>query len=410
MDSIRFIHTADLHLGSPFIGMKGLRKEHWKKLKDSTLDAFDRLIHYALDVKPDFVLIVGDIYDGEDRNIRAQARFQQGMQQLADQQIPVVLSYGNHDHLSGKWARFELPKNVHAFDGSVSQLELQTAGGRVVITGFSYGKRHVTESMVDQYPAREDFESFQIGMLHGSLEGDSTHAVYAPFNKEQLLSKHYDYWALGHIHKRQELHQEPFIVYPGNIQGRHRKESGVKGFYEVTLSKTDTALKFIPTSAVQFDQVAVSGKGIFHMNELIDACRKELSLYGEATGTAIVDVIFTELDEESYQLIAEIPEGELLETLQESLEQLDSFVWIQGIQYNREYKETDLSPLGAALIQTIGEWNIEDWKTVLKDLYRHPKSSRFLEAVDNQAVMDLQQAAAKKIQRSMQEGEWRYEN
>lgn len=405
MESIRFIHAADLHLGSPFIGMKGLQKEQWKKLKDSTLDAFDRLIQYALDVKPDFVLIVGDIYDGEDRNIRAQARFQKGMQQLAEQQIPVVLSYGNHDHLSGNWTRFELPKNVHAFDHSVSQLELETAGGRVVITGFSYGKRHVTESMIDQYPIRKDFESFQIGMLHGSLEGDSTHAVYAPFKKEQLLSKHYDYWALGHIHKRQELHREPFIVYPGNIQGRHRKESGAKGFYEVTLSKTDAALKFIPTAAVQFNQIAISGKGILHMNELIDACRKQLSLYVEAAGAAIVDVIFTELDEESYQLIAEIPENELLETLQESLELLDSFVWIQGIQYNQEHRETELSPLGAALIQTIEEWSTEEWKTVLKDLYRHPKSSRFLEALDNQAVVDLQQAAAKKIQHSMQAGE-----
>lgn len=405
MESIRFIHTADLHLGSPFIGMKGLRKEHWKKLKDSTLDAFDRLIRYALDEKPDFVLIVGDIYDGEDRSIRAQARFQQGMKQLAEQEIPVILCYGNHDHLSGNWTRFELPNNVHAFDESVSQFKLETAGGPVVFTGFSYSKRHISESMVEQYPAAQISEEYQIGMLHGSLDGDSTHAVYAPFKKEQLLSKHFDYWALGHIHKRQELNSEPSIIYPGNIQGRHRKESGAKGFYDVTLSKKETLLEFIPTSVVQFDQVDISIKGILHMNELIDACRNELGILGEETGTAIVDIVFTELDEESFQLLAEIPESELLEMLQESMDALDHFIWIQGIQFQRAENEAELSPLGAALIQTMDGWNTEEWKAVLKDLYRHPKSSRFLEPLEDHSVADLQLAAAQKIQRSMQAGE-----
>lgn len=405
MESIRFIHTADLHLGSPFIGMKGLRKEQWKKLKDSTLDAFDRLVRYALDEKPDFVLIVGDIYDGEDRSIRAQARFQQGMLQLAEQEIPVIISYGNHDHLSGNWTRFELPKNVHAFDESVSQFKLETAGGSVIFTGFSYGKRHVSESMVEQYPPAQRTGGYHIGLLHGSLDGDATHAVYAPFKKEQLLSKQYDYWALGHIHKRQELHKEPSIVYPGNIQGRHRKESGAKGFYDVTLSKRDTFLKFIPTSVVQFVQVAISVKGIFHMNELIDACRRNLNLLGETAGTAIVDVVFTEMDRESFQLLAEIPESELLETLQESMEALNNFIWIQEIQFQQAAGEAELSPLGAALVQTIEGWNTEEWKAVVKDLYRHPKSSRFLAPLEDQSIADIQQAATQKIRRSMQAGE-----
>ena len=405
MESIRFIHTADLHLGSPFVGMKGLRKEHWDKLKDSTMDAFDRLIQHALEEQPDFVLIVGDIYDGEDRSLRAQARFQQGMKKLEEQGIPVIISYGNHDHLSGNWTRFELPENVHAFDDSVSQFTLDTAGGPVVFTGFSYGKRHISEAMIEQYPEAQGTDGFHIGMLHGSLDGDATHAVYAPFRKEQLLSKQYDYWALGHIHKRQELHRDPAIVYPGNIQGRHLKESGPKGFYDVTLTKTDASLDFIPTSVVQFDRVTISGKGLLHMNEVIDVCQKELSAYGETSGTGIVEVVFTELDTESFQLIAEIPENELLEMLRESMEALDHFVWIQGIGVEQADNETELSPLAALLIRTMEEWEMEEWKTVLKDLYRHPKSSRFLEPLADQTVADLQQAAEQKIRRSMQAGE-----
>ncbi|ALS79305.1 DNA repair exonuclease YhaO [Planococcus kocurii] len=404
MESIRFIHTADLHLGSPFIGMRDLQKEQWQKLKDSTLEAFDRLINYALKTKPDFVLIVGDIYDGEDRNIRAQARFQKGMQQLANQKIPVIMCYGNHDHLSGNWTRFELPENVHAFDDTVSQFKLATASGPVTFTGFSYGKRHISESMVKQYPVAQNQE-YHIGLLHGSLEGDSTHAVYAPFKKEQLLSKQYDYWALGHIHKRQELANEPAIVYPGNIQGRHRKETGVKGFYEVTLSKATTQLAFIPTSVVQFDRVAVSAKGIVHMNELIEACQDKLSLFTQGAGAAIIELVFTELDQESFQLLAEIPESELLEMLRESIAEMEWFVWIQSIQLQQVEQDSELSPIGATLIETIESWEIDNWKAILKDLYRHPKSSRFLEAVDDQTVGELQLATAQKIRRRMQAGE-----
>ncbi|EGA89738.1 hypothetical protein GPDM_08740 [Planococcus donghaensis MPA1U2] len=405
MESIRFIHTADLHLGSPFIGMKDLQKEQWNQLKDSTLAAFDRLIQYALKTTPDFVCIVGDIYDGEDRNIRAQARFQKGMQQLAEQNIPVVMCFGNHDHLSGNWTRFELPKNVHVFDKAVSQFTLHTAAGPVIFTGFSYGKRHVNESMVEHYPIAQNLNSYHIGLLHGSLEGDATHAVYAPFKKEQLLSKQYDYWALGHIHKRQELYLEPAMVYPGNIQGRHRKESGKKGFYEVTLSKAATQLEFIPSAVVQFDQVAISGKGMVHMNELIDACQKQLSLFSEEVGTAVIELVFTDLDQDSFGLLADIPESELLEMLRESVEGLDSFVWIQQIHLQQTQQDAELSPIGATLIDTMASWELDDWKVVLQDLYRHPKSSRFLEAVDEQTSKELQLAAAQKIRRTMQAGE-----
>lgn len=404
MESIRFIHTADLHLGSPFIGMRDLQKDQWKKLKNSTLEAFDRLIHYALKTKPDFVCIVGDIYDGEDRNIRAQVRFQKGMQQLAEQNIPVIMCYGNHDHLSGNWTHFELPDNVHVFDETVSQFKIDTIAGAVNFTGFSYGKRHISESMVEYYPIAQNQE-YHIGFLHGSLEGDSTHAVYAPFKKEQLLSKQYDYWALGHIHKRQELYSKPAMIYPGNIQGRHRKESGVKGFYEVTLSKATTQLEFIPTSVVQFDTVAVSGKGIFHMNELIDACQKELGLFSEIAGTAVIELVFTELDQEGYQLLAEIPESELLEVLRESMDGLDNFVWIQAIYLEQTKQDAELSPLGETLIDRMEGWEKDDWKIVLQDLYRHPKNSRFLKTVEDQTIDEFQLAAAQKIRRTMQVGE-----
>lgn len=401
MGEIRFIHTADLHLGSPFTGMRGLQPDQWKKLKDSTLDAFGRLIDYAVKEQPDFVLIAGDIYDGEDRSIRSQHRFQQGMQKLSEAGIPVVLSYGNHDHLSGKWTRFELPENVYAFDEAVSQIRLSTANGDVVITGFSYAQRHVKEPVIHQYPIAEEKDAVYIGMLHGSLEGDTAHAVYAPFTKQQLLSKNYDYWALGHIHMRQLLHTDPPVIYPGNLQGRHKNESGPKGFYDVRLSGGASNLSFIPASVLQFDEVMVDCSGIVHMNELLDACLAEAQEFTEQYGAGIVEVKLANLNEEAQDMVKGITEEELMETIRESFSTLDDLVWVQSIAVDGIQTPAELSPLGEEIMDRMAGWQLSDWKEVLKDLYRHPKGSRFLEALDPSKVTEIQTAAAEKIRRGM---------
>lgn len=401
MGEIRFIHTADLHLGSPFTGMRGLQPDQWKKLKDSTLDAFGRLIDYAVKEQPDFMLFAGDIYDGEDRSIRAQHRFQQGMQKLSEADIPVVLSYGNHDHLSGKWTRFELPENVYAFDEAISQIRLSTANGDVVITGFSYAQRHVKEPVIQHYPIAEEKDAVYIGMLHGSLEGDTAHAVYAPFTKQQLLSKNYDYWALGHIHLRQLLHTDPPVIYPGNLQGRHKNESGPKGFYDVRLSGSASNLSFIPASVLQFDEVMVDCSGIVHMNELLDACLAEAQEFTEQYGAGIVEVKLANLNEEARDMVKGITEEELMETIRESFSTLDDLVWVQSIAVDGIQTPAELSPLGEEIMDRMAGWQLSDWKEVLKDLYRHPKGSRFLEALDPSKATEIQTAAAEKIRRGM---------
>ncbi|RNF39418.1 metallophosphoesterase family protein [Planococcus salinus] len=401
MGHIRFIHAADLHLGSPFIGMKGLQKEHWQALKDSTFVAFDRLIEYTVNERPDFLLIVGDIYDGENRSLRAQHRFQLGMQRLHEQGIPVIISYGNHDHLSGKWTRFELPDNVFAFDAAVGQIRLDTAGGPVSITGFSYGERHIKESVVNRYPQAEERDVLHIGMLHGSMEGDTNHAVYAPFTKEQLLSRNYDYWALGHIHKRQVLHQDPPIVYPGNLQGRHRNEAGAKGFYDVTLSKQQVNQHFVEASAIQFVTIPINCSGIAHMNELLELCAETLETWGDQ-GPMIADLRFTSIDEETAGLFDAVTETELMETVRETAEVLDRFVWIDQLVFESPQLDSETSPLSENLIDVLTGWELNDWKEVLKELYRHPKGSRYLETLNDSATQEIGRLAVEKIRHDMQ--------
>ena len=401
MGQLRFIHAADLHLGAPFIGMRGLKKEQWQALKDSTFTAFDRLVDYAVKEQPDFLLIVGDIYDGEDRSLRAQHRFQLGMQRLHENGIPVIISYGNHDHLSGKWTRFELPENVFAFDSAVSQFRLEIGNETVCITGFSYGERHVKETVINRYPEAEDRKTFHMGMLHGSMEGETSHAVYAPFTKEQLLSKNYDYWALGHIHKRQELHQDPPIIYPGNLQGRHRSETGAKGFYDVTLSKQDAHCRFVGVSEIQFENVTIDCSGIAHMNELLALCQEELGERSGHYGSIIAEVHFMSIKEETAELFEDLPYDELLETIRESANMLDDFVWVDQLVFEEQLNDADISPLSDHIIEVMAGWALKDWKEVLKELYRHPKGSRFLEALNEPATEEISRLALEKIRHGM---------
>ena len=131
MSTIRFIHAADLHFDSPFKGMTGLPIDRLNSLRDSTFAAFTKLIEHALKTKPDFVLIVGDIYDGEDRSLRAQMKFREGMDKLDEAGIPVFISHGNHDHLGGRWTRFDLPPNVHVFERTLKQCDLNVNGQEV---------------------------------------------------------------------------------------------------------------------------------------------------------------------------------------------------------------------------------------------------------------------------------------
>lgn len=405
MEPIRFIHTADLHLDSPFKGMSGLPEARWKQLRDSTFEAFDRLIAYALAEQPDFMLITGDIYDGEDRSIRAQHRFRTGMQQLAEKRIPVFISYGNHDHLDGRWTRFELPDNVHVFGSSVEQIELELQGSKIKIAGFSYPKRHVREAVIEQFPEANLDDYYHIGMLHGSMDGDNSHAVYAPFRKDQLLSKNYDYWALGHIHMRQQLHSDPAIVYPGNIQGRHRNEQGEKGFYEVTLAKNETHLSFVPTSVIIFESMEISCAGMTHMNEVLSAVSEQARQFREEAGAGVIELKFSGLEKEAAALFSGITEAELLETVRETLEADEPFLWVDKIVIQEVETSAELSMLGITVLQELEEWREDDWKDVLKDLYRHIRGSRFLEPLDEQGIEEIKREAVYKIRREMQAGE-----
>jgi hypothetical protein len=120
-----------------------------------------------------------------------------------------------------------LPGNVREFGSHRCEtFRLDDAG--VSLHGHSFANRAVPEDLSSGY-CPSDPGMVNIGVLHTSAEGADGHDTYAPCNAASLALRGYDYWALGHVHTRQTLHEGPWVVFPGNTQGRQIRETGPKG-------------------------------------------------------------------------------------------------------------------------------------------------------------------------------------
>lgn len=225
--SFRFIHAADIHLDSPLKALSGIEGSPAEKIRDATRQAFVGLVDTAISHSVDFIILSGDIFDREVPSSMSRRFFLQQMSRLCDSEIGVYIIWGNHDAKNATFKKKDLPQNIHCFSSAAAE-SIALKQLPVVIHGQSYEDNAVTNNLVLLYPTAVD-RKFNIGILHTSLDGYEGYSSYAPCSVQNLRMKGYDYWALGHIHKRQEVSQDPHIIYPGNTQGRHINESGAKG-------------------------------------------------------------------------------------------------------------------------------------------------------------------------------------
>ncbi|EAD4831767.1 TPA: exonuclease SbcCD subunit D [Listeria monocytogenes] len=327
MKEIQFLHMADLHLDSPFIGLSTLPQPLFSAIQESTFQSLERITTVAIKEAVDFVLIAGDIYDSEDQSVRAQARFSKEMKRLEVANIPVFMIHGNHDFIEKHKEKLTLPSNVHVFSEQVEVMSHKTATGvSVNIYGFSYNERHIRSSRVDKYKIQGNAD-FHIALLHGSeVSSSEEHDVYAPFRVQEISKKGFDYWALGHIHKRQLLAESPSIYYPGNIQGRNRKESGEKGASIITLSEASTTIDFIGTSPIIWEEAVITLPENSEINAFYRETTKLLESYQGRSHSYFLHIIVKMENKQK------IDTNDWLQMLQEEVEITDNtFVWIHKL-------------------------------------------------------------------------------
>ncbi len=392
MKKVTFIHAADLHLDSPMVGLKHLPQSIFARLQESTFSSFSKIIDAAIFHQVDFVILAGDLFDGEDRSIRAQTRFRKQIERLYSQAIPVFIVHGNHDHLEGKWANIQLPQNAYTFPTNVEMKSITTKDRTTVsLYGFSYPRRHILERRIGDY-IKEEGADFHIGILHGHFEGNSDHGRYAPFSLSDLFEKQFDYWALGHIHKRSHLSEDPPVIYPGNIQGRHSKETGEKGCYLVTLTEANTSLEFISSSDVLWEDIEVDATSAKSVDDLYGLLRSIISERRKEEQGVLVTIRLKNvslLDSQQELLSSD----ELLETLQdEEKDEESKFVWPvellieEANQWNREQMigEADFY---SELFQATDHY--ENSKDCLSPLYQHSSARKYVTILPEQEQEQL---------------------
>ena len=119
---------------------------------------------------------------------------------------------------------------------------------------------------------------FNIGLLHTSLNGREGHEHYAPCSLEDLLNRGYDYWALGHVHQFEMVSRDPPVVFPGCIQGRNVRETGVKGSVLVIVDEDRApAVTPCPHDVIRWERLAVNLERAATRETALDAFKVALA-------------------------------------------------------------------------------------------------------------------------------------
>ena len=232
-----FLHAADIHLDSPLRGLERYEDAPVARIRKATRRALENLVDRAVADQVAFVIIAGDLYDGDWKDYNTGLFFVAQMRRLREAHVDVFLIEGNHDAASRITSSLPLPDNVYTFPTSKAATR-HALDGEVALHGQGFATQKVTTELWRGYPAAEPGRC-NIGVMHTSLSGRPGHEPYAPCSADDLRSKGYDYWALGHVHAREIVSDDPWIVFPGNVQGRHIREPGAKGCTLVTVVDRD---------------------------------------------------------------------------------------------------------------------------------------------------------------------------
>jgi len=273
---MKFLHVADIHLDSPLRGLDRYDGAPVDQIRGATRKALENLVSLAIEEEVNFVILAGDLFDGDWPDFNTGLFFVRQMARLGEKGIQVYAVRGNHDAESKMTRRLPWPQNVHFFSSKKPE-SIIVDNLDVVVHGQSFASPKVIEDLALGYPAAARGK-INIGILHTSLDGRPGHATYAPTRLDVLKSKGYDYWALGHIHKREIVSSEPWVVFPGNIQGRHIKESGTKGCELVTLESGGLRTEHRPLDVLRWKVLDVEISGATDLDEVLERTAKSLDV------------------------------------------------------------------------------------------------------------------------------------
>lgn len=326
----KFIHCADIHLDSPMRRLARYEGAPVEEVRGATRRTLENLVDLAMNEKADFVLICGDLYDGDWRDYQTGLFFISQMAKLHDAEIPVFMIAGNHDAANRMTRALPLPKGIQLLRSEQPDTRTLDNLG-VAIHGQSFISQAVYSDLSEKYPDALP-GVYNIGMLHTCANGRPGHDSYAPCTIAQLRLKKYDYWALGHIHSREILSEDPLIIFPGNPQGRHIGETGPKGCMLVTVDeKGSSSLEFRALDTVRWEQCEVQLSGTTSESAFFQRVLEDLTRVCGTTDLPLIVRLKLRGECSAHELISQEMERITNEIRSESIVLSGGRIWIEKI-------------------------------------------------------------------------------
>lgn len=319
---MKLLHTADLHIDRAFEGLKDMPIEVAHQLQQANQKVLERIIDVAIQSEVDAVVFAGDTFHQSRTSIRTQAYFIKALKRLEQAQIPVIITFGNHDYYVAERYWFDFPKNVHIFDKEQVKTHyfVTKHQEKVAISGFSYEHSWINENKLNEFPQKDSTVDLHLGIYHGDTSNQHDAQNYAPFSFSEMKQKNYDYWALGHIHQPQIVSAQPLIVYPGTPQGHTKKEVTAQGIALVNVGKGHSTVHFQPVAQVGWQKKSYSLSNCQSLKESLQFLTKAILLEEiNKADTILLEVHLQEVEHLGEEFQLSYRNGELLHYVQEEV-------------------------------------------------------------------------------------------
>jgi exonuclease SbcD len=392
MSRWRFVHAADLHLDSPFVGLRDLQPELARELTEATFASLQAIVDLCLESRAEFLLLAGDLFDQPQGSLKAQLRLRRELERLGAAGLETFIVHGNHDHLGSRGVTLDWPRSVTVFSARQPEVaEVRRRGETLArIFGLSHHGPAESANLSEKFPPA-DPGPFAVGLLHANLDRDPEHDDYAPCTLADLTRVSYDYWALGHIHRPGVRKvAQPAVVYAGNPQGRHLKEAGPRGCYLVEVDGHLPRAQFQETATIAWEEVPVDLSGLEKVDQVLAALQTAMEAHRPQPPRQGAVLRFTLAGRGPVHRELNLPGvlPELLEELRHLGGGVRPWVWVESLA-GKTAPDFDLASLGqgqtlvATLLGRLEEARRQpgpppEIQSLLDPLFKHPLARPYL--------------------------------
>ena len=255
---MKFVHLADVHLDTPFTTITD-RAELGKVRRLEQREALKSVIEFIKENNVDYLFISGDLYEQEYIKKSTIIYINELFEEIKNTKI--FITPGNHDpYINNSYYKtFEWADNVKIFTENVEKVKIDD----ICIYGYGFNNYEMNSNQLKDINV-DNKNKINILITHGTIiNGNELSGIYNPISKNELISKGFDYVALGHIHKRDEF-------YPGSLISMGFDELGEHGFIygEIINKKINT--KFIKADQRELKEIDFDVTNIYSEDELIE--------------------------------------------------------------------------------------------------------------------------------------------